>query len=216
MDTMSMLLLHLTGIVALLMAVFLFMDYLKNKRIYHLWWAISFLVLFLAGLLIVSFDFAVLANPIIPVVATVIPVGLAIELLYAVWDDKPYGLYFTVYGIVVILVQLAARYVSGMESLATPSLLAAHIPSGLLVVLLPLLTTARKETEPTAVFFALGGICISLGGMLLAFLKFEAPILSAEQIFAVLPLLLLIVGVFYFLGIFLPTKWKAAIPHKGE
>ncbi|MHA1246373.1 MAG: hypothetical protein ACTSPE_03540 [Candidatus Thorarchaeota archaeon] len=212
MDTISLILLLLTGIVALVMAIFLFLDYTKNKRIYHLSWAISFVVLFLAGLLIVLFDFAILGNPLVPVVATVIPVGLAVGLLHAVWGDRTYGTYYAIYAAIMIVVQAATRLVAGLEAGATPTLLALHIPSGLIVVIVPLITALKKETEFTSIFFSLGGIFISLGGMLLAFLKFDSPILSADQIFAVLPLLLLIVGVLYFLGIFMPTKWKAQIP----
>ncbi len=211
MDLVSLVLLLITGIIALVMTIFLFKDYAANKKLYHMWWGLSSLILFLAGVLIVAFDFAVLGNPAIPIVATFIPVGLAIGLLYAVWDDKPYGLYYTIYGILMVIIQIVARYVP-IESVATPSLLAAHIPSGLIIVLVPLMTTIRKETEASAILFSLGGIAISLGGMLLAALKFDAPILPAATIFAVLPLLLLIVSVLFFLGIFLPTKWKAGLP----
>ncbi len=212
MDILTLLLLLVTGLVALIMAIFLFMDYFKNKKVFHLWWAISMLVLFLAGLLFVLTDYAILYDPLIPIVATIIPVGLAVGLLYAVMPDKPYGLYYTIYSIVLIIVQAAGRYITGLEAVALPSLLAVHIPSGLIIVFLPLMTAIKKDTEYTSIFFSLGGLAISLGGMLLAFVKINSPLLPLATILAILPILLLLVGVLYLLGIFLPTKWKAAFP----
>ncbi|MHA1771807.1 MAG: hypothetical protein ACTSYL_07740 [Candidatus Thorarchaeota archaeon] len=212
MDALSLILLLLTGVVALIMAVFLFLDYFKNKKLFHLWWAISMLVLFLSGILFVITDYAILADPLIPIVATIIPVGLAVGLLYAVMPDKSYGLYYTIYSVLLIIVQAAGRYITGLEAIALPTLLAVHIPSGLIIVFLPVLTAIRKETEFTSIFFSLGGVAISLGGMLLAFVKINSPLLPLTTILAILPILLLLVGVLYFIGIFMPTKWKATLP----
>ncbi len=212
MDILSLILLLITGIVALLMAIFLLLGYFKEKKMYHLWWAISMLVLFLAGVLFILTDYAILADPLIPIVATFIPMGLAIGLLFAVMPDKPFGLYYTLYALIMIGIQAIGRYVPGMEAIALPTLLAVHIPSGLIIVFIPLLTAIRKDTEFTSIFFSLGGIAISLAGMLLAFVKINSPILTLDVILALLPILLLIVGVLFFLGIFMPSKWKAEIP----
>ena len=57
---------------------------------------------------------------------------------------------------------------------------------------------------------------MSLGGVLLAFVFIESPILERDEINEVLPLLLVIVGVLLVLGIILPTKWKVALPFGGE
>jgi hypothetical protein len=63
-------------------------------------------------------------------------------------------------------------------------------------------------------FFAAGGLTISIGGVLLAFLKIESltPILTDTEIFAVLPTLLLIVGVLFVISLALTEKWKIQIP----
>jgi hypothetical protein len=94
-------------------------------------------------------------------------------------------------------------------------IMAIHIPSGLIISFLPLYTAfLSKDTEWTSVFFGIGGLLISFGGVLLAFatLKDVDPILPLTDIFAVLPFLLLIVGVLFALGIGLPKKWKVEIP----
>ncbi len=212
-DITAVVLLLLTGIVALLGAIFLLLDYLKNKKIYHLLWAISFIVLFLAGLLIVLVDWTILFEPIIPVITTLIPAFLAVGLLYALYAEKPFGLYFLLYSVILIAIQFLARYgIAGLSGYASITLMAVHIPSGLIIVLIPLLAAAKKETEMASIFFSLGGISISMGGVLLAFAATSSPIMTLDQIVAVLPILLLIVGLFFFLGVFMPTRWRANNP----
>lgn len=96
-DPTAIVLLLLTGTAALLGGIFLLLDYLKNRKLFHLLWAISFIVLFLAGLLIILVDWTILFEPIIPVITTLIPAFLAVGLLYALYTEKPFGLYFLLY-----------------------------------------------------------------------------------------------------------------------
>ncbi|MFX0012956.1 MAG: hypothetical protein ACFFB2_03945 [Promethearchaeota archaeon] len=207
-------LLLITGLVALVMAVFLLLDFLKNRKVYHLAWAISFLVLFVSGVLIIINGFTILEEPLVPVVAAFIPACLAIGLFFVVWDDKPYGLLYTVYTVVMVAALAVVRLelLSGFDAFSTPVLMGLHIPSGLSIVGIPLYTAFTKKTEITSIFYSIGGFLISFGGVLLAFLKLDAPILTADQIFDVLPLLLVIVGVLFVLGILLPEKWRPENP----
>lgn len=212
-DITAVVLLLLTGIVALLSGIFLLLDYLKNKKVHHLLWAISFLVLFLAGLLIIIVGWTILFEPIIPVITTLIPAFLAVGLLYVLYPEKPVGLYYLLYSIIFMVVQLLARYdIGGLSGFASLTLMAVHIPSGLIIVFLPIIAALKKDTEMTAILFSLGGITISLGGILLAFTSTPSPILTLDQIIAVLPILLLIVGLLFFLGVFMPSKWRATNP----
>ncbi|MFW9855608.1 MAG: hypothetical protein ACFFFG_11135 [Candidatus Thorarchaeota archaeon] len=215
MDILSTVLLLITGILALVMGALLIKEYLSSKNLAHLAWSIGFIVLFASGLLIIIFDFAILTEPLVPVVAALIPGTLAIGLLFAVWPDKPYGLLYTIYTVVVVGSLAIVRIAPELSSFSTPVLMAIHIPSGLLIVIIPIITAWQKETEITSIFFGIGGLLISTGGILLAFLKLGSPILTQEQIFAVLPLLLVLVGIFFVLGIILPSKWKIEIPLLG-
>ncbi|MHA1637303.1 MAG: hypothetical protein ACTSUB_04745 [Candidatus Thorarchaeota archaeon] len=214
MDILSIALLLVTGVAALFLSIFLFLDYFKNKKMYHLMWAISMLVLFLTGLLLILFDWAIIFEPIIPVIAAIIPAFLAVGVLYAVYEDKPYGMYWLLFSIIMIVVLAIFKFdvVPGLAANTTPVVMGLHAPSGLIIVLLPLLGAIKKEYEMTAIFFALGGITISLGGMLLAFLMLGVPVLDLAGITAILPLVLLITAVFFLFGMILPTKWKVDIP----
>ncbi|MHA2175161.1 MAG: hypothetical protein ACXABI_10050 [Candidatus Hodarchaeales archaeon] len=214
-DIIPLSLLLLTGVVALILAIFLAQTYLKNRGVHHLLWAISFLVLFISGVLIILNDFDILSEPAVPVVAALIPAFLAAGLVYVVFDDQPFGLYFTFYAIIIIVLLAIVRLLEGFEDFQTPVLMAIHIPSGLVISFLPLYTAfISKETEITSAFFGIGGLLISFGGVLLAMAgKDQAEL---DQIFEVLPALLLIVGVLFFLGIIMPSKWKIDIPYISD
>lgn len=203
-------LLLITGAVALVMAILLFLDYLKNRKAFHLAWAISFLVLFVSGVLIIIFGYDILAEPLVPVVAAFIPACLVIGLFFAAWDDKPYGLYYTIFTVVMVFVLAVVRLLPDLSDFSTPVLMGLHVPSGLAIVGIPLYTALTKKTEITSIFYSIGGLLISTGGVLLAISKTNEDV--AQLTFDVLPLLLVIVGVFFVLGIILPTKWRVEIP----
>ncbi|MHA1214885.1 MAG: hypothetical protein ACTSR2_05985 [Candidatus Hodarchaeales archaeon] len=212
-DPLALVLLLVTGVVALLVAIFLFKDYLENKKIFHALWALSFLVLFVSGVLIILFDFTVLSEPLVPVVAALIPVGLATGLLFAVWPDEKYGLIFGVYALAGIALLALAKLAILFGDFASFILMAVHIPSGLIIVIVPIWTALSKKTEMASIAFGLGGLAISLGGMLLALATVPSPpMLNILDIFAVLPLLLLIVGVLFVVGILYTSDWKVPFP----
>jgi hypothetical protein len=214
-DIVPLTLLLLVGVVALVLAVFLAQAYLKDKGLHHLFWAVSFLVLFVSGVLIILNDFIILEEPLVPVVAALIPACLAIGLLYALYDSKPWGLYYAMFALVMILLLAIVRLdlVAGLDGLSSGVLMGLHIPSGLIISFLPLYAAfVSKSVGTSGALFGIGGLLMSVGGVLLAFVAIGSEILSKAQIFEILPLLLVIVVLFLFFGIILPEKWKIDIP----
>ncbi len=205
-DILGLVLLLITGVVALLMCIWLFIDYAKNKKPYHVLWGISMLVLFVSGVLIVLFDWAVLAHELVPAVAALIPVGFATGLLYVTFENRWYARIFGVLEVLLIIVLAILRYVA--LDLSTAFIMIIHIPAGLAIVIIPIYTAIIKDTEMTSIMFSVGGLLISIGGILLAFATLGSPILTAETIFLILPGLLLVVGALISLGIIFPTKWR--------
>lgn len=214
-DLIGALILLVVGVVAILLAFLLFKEYMKTKKPYHLAWGVSFLVLFISGVLIILFGWGdTLGNPLVPPVAALIPAGLAIGLLSAIWPDSQYGILYSIYAIIGILVLTIMKLDIFLPEMASFVLMAVHIPSGLIISFLPLYTAfISKDTERTSVFFGVGGLLISFGGVLLAFATVGAGDVNLLLfIFDILPYLLLIVGVLFVLGIGLPSKWKVEIP----
>jgi hypothetical protein len=222
-DMIGALVLLVVGVVAIVLALLLFKEYMATKKPYHLAWGVSFLVLFISGVLIILLGWDVtilnvneeLVFQLVSPIAAFIPACLAIGLVFAVWPEKKYGLFYTIYCLVVIAVLTLMKLDVFLPDMASMAVMASHIPSGLIISFLPLYTGfVSKETEWTSAFFGIGGLLISFGGVLLAFATVEgmSAILPLADIFAVLPFLLLIVGVLFVLGIGLPKKWKVEIP----
>lgn len=85
-----MILLLITGVAALLFAIYMILDFVKNKKIFHLLWAIAFLVLFVAGVvLVVANDYDLLLSPLVSGLAVLIPGGVASGLYFTtIFDEK--------------------------------------------------------------------------------------------------------------------------------
>ena len=216
-DMIGALVLLLVGVVAIILALLLFKEYMASNKPYHLAWAVSFLVLFISGVLIILQGWEdTLAIELVPPAAALIPACLAIGLVFAVWPDTQYGLYYTIYCAVLILILTVMKLGVFMEDMASFALMGSHIPSGLIITFVPLYTAfVSKDTEWTSAFFGIGGLLISFGGVLLAFATVEgmSDIIPLTDIFSILPFLLLVVGVLFVLGIGLPSKWKIEIPY---
>ncbi|UCE12981.1 MAG: hypothetical protein JSV04_12415 [Candidatus Heimdallarchaeota archaeon] len=214
-DLLGALVLLVVGIVAIILVLLLLKEYMATKKPYHLAWAVSFLVLFISGVLIIFLGWEdTLASPLVPPVAAFIPACLAIGLVFAVWPDAKYGFIYAIYCLIVIGVLTLMKLDVFLSDMASMAVMGSHIPSGLIISFLPLYTAfVSKDTEWTSAFFGIGGLLISFGGVLLAI----ATVGDGNPdllllIFDILPYLLLIVGVLFVLGIGLPSKWKVEIP----
>ncbi len=161
-------------------------------------YTISFGVLLVAGLLLIILGFDALESPVVVVVSTVIPLSLALGL---VWEHlpalrTPYVL-FTMVGFAAVIV---TRSAPGGGRLPTVVIAIVHGIAGLTIFLLPILTALRGETRLAFALVGIGGALIGLGGLLLSFLKTGRPILSRETILKVMPGLLLLMTICFVAG----------------
>jgi len=210
----AVILLWITGIAAILFGLFMLLDFLKNKKIHHLLWAVAFIVLFVAGIiLIVSNDYNILLEPLVAALAVLIPGGIAAGLFFVVFEEKTklYGYIYLVFVLVMVVLIGIVKVVSSPGASAT--VMVAHIPSSLSIILLPIYTTFKtKETDWKALLMTIGGFVISVAGVLLAFLTAGSTLFTAKLIFTLLPWVLLLTAVFFAFGMLLPEKWSFAIP----
>ena len=213
-------LLIITGIAALLFAVFMILDFLKNKKIYHLLWAVSFLILFVAGVwLVIADDYTLLLEPLVSALAVLLPGGIAAGLYFAVFEDKTkiYGFIYLIFSVVMVVLVFIAK--DAGSSGASATVMVAHIPSSLSIILLPIYTTFKtKDTDWKALLVTIGGLVVSLAGVLLAiYTSADTPDLALlELIFMLLPWVLLLTAVFFAFGMLLPDKWGFSIPRIKE
>jgi len=199
-----------TGVAALLFAVFLFLDYLKDKeKTFHALWAVSFFILFAAGLLLVLFnDFELLLSPIISVLGALIPGGIAAGLFYT--RTKKAGRIYLIFVLIVTLLIALTKFIIPLNDYAKYAVMLLHVPSGLTMVILPLLD--YKSEGRATILASVGGVLMSVAGLLLAFLVLGFPILDMLTIFMILPLLLLLVAVCLGLGFLYTEKYSFKVP----
>ncbi|BDG61694.1 hypothetical protein [Caldinitratiruptor microaerophilus] len=185
-----------TGLIAIYVIWRLYRDLRSGLRagrapVYYL---ASFAVLLAAGLLLIGLGYGVLGNPLVVVVASLIPATLSLGLVTEFFPryEKPYAAFA-----IVGLLGIALTRVSGPSGLATLVLAVVHAVAGLLIVALPVLAGLTGRAPRGFLWVGLGGVLIGIGGIALAFLKAGLPILPASFIFSILaPLLLFMTACF--------------------
>ena len=142
----AVIVLLVTGVVALAFVIFLVMDYLKNKKLPHLFIALAFFVVFAAGVLLVILDdFFILLSPVVAMLAVFIPGGIAAASLYMKYGEK-IGIIYAGFIVVMALVILITKLLE--YSFTSFVVMGAHIPSGLIIVVLPILEYMNEKKWP--------------------------------------------------------------------
>ena len=181
----------LTGLTAIYLVVRFIQDYRREGRkpAYDIYYIISFLVLLVAGLILIAGGYDVLANPLVVIVAYLIPFCLALGLVAEFYPGMEKG--YLVFGIIGLVAIAVTRYME-VGGWSTVVLATWHSVAGLLIFFLPMLIVKGGRAASSFIWVSVGGFLIGVGGIALAFLKAGAPILSADVIFMILaPILLL-------------------------
>ncbi len=189
-----------TGLVAVYLVFRLFQDYKKNNKACHdIYYIISFVVLFVSGVLLIIFSYDILPRPCVIIVTTLLPMGIATGLVTEF--HKKYGKAYLIFAIVGLIAIAATRFTDA-GALATVSLAFFHSIAGLTIVAVPYLAVRNKLVPGGFIFVSVGGILIGLGGIALAFLKSGGQLLffSQEFVMAILAPLLLLMTLAYTWG----------------
>jgi len=191
-NTLDIILLLLTGLTAVYMVWRFWQRYNWEKKVYAHYYILSFVVLFVSGVLLILMKYEVLATAFVLTVASLIPFGFSVGMVRQYFDKytKPY-IWFATIGLLAIA--YAAFTGSNIKAIAVPLF---HGVAGLIIVLGPFLVKKFGEGNPAKGFkwVSLGGVLISAAGMALAFLNAGSQLLffSIEVVNTILaPLLLL-------------------------
>lgn len=182
----------LTGLLALYLMYAFYNEYKAKKALvnYNLWYITSFTVLLVAGLLLIFFGFPVLANPLIKIVATIIPFGIAVGLIKEFYP-KYFPYYLSFLGLGFLLITLVNMGV--FQTLVIYPVF--HAVAGLTIFLVPFIVTRNSTTTVKFNWVGVGGALIGIGGIALASLSFGQPLLgifTEKLVFIILsPILLL-------------------------
>ena len=160
-------------------------------------YTIAFGVLLVAGLLIIILGFEVLASPWVVIVSTIIPLSLSLGLIteYLPGWTTPYLIFVMVGFLAVVATRLTT-----MGELATFTLAFVHGIAGMLIFLLPIILSIRRDAPAGFALVGVGSALIGVGGLLLSFLKAGKPILPQKTILTVLPAILLLMTTAFVAG----------------
>ncbi len=197
---LDQIILLLTGLTAVYL-IYRFIQALKEsteKPKYYYHYIVSMAVLFVSGVLVILFDFAVLARPEIKIVATLIPFALATGLMCQFYQKyaKPYVMFMMLGFILIILM----NYGIIDTKIIYPIF---HSIAGLTIFFIPIIAVSNKTANKGFLWVTLGGTLIGIGGIALAFLGAGKPLLgifTAEVVFTILSPILLLMVLSYTMG----------------
>jgi len=192
----------LTGLVAIYMISF-FLKRQKNEKTagrHNFHYIISFLVLLIAGLLLIVFGWDALGNNFVAVVAGLIPFTLATGLVCEYYKEKAKG--FVILMLIGLVLIAITRYASGMDTLAKIVYPVFHAIAGLTIFFLPIFLVKADRVKSQFIWVTAGGTLIGLGGIALGFLSAGRQLLffSPEFVLMILAPLLFVMTLCYMYG----------------
>ena len=160
-------------------------------------YTIAFGVLLVAALLMIILGFGALDTPVVAIVATVIPLGLSLGL---VWEYLPQWRFPYLLFVVVGFLAIVITRLTKLGRLASWVLALVHGVAGLVIFLLPIALSLTGQVGAGFALVGVGGVLIGLGGLLLTFLRVGRPMLPQAVILKILPGLLLLTTAAFVLG----------------
>jgi hypothetical protein len=161
-------------------------------------YTVAFGVLLVAGLLLIILGFEALDAPVVVIISTVIPLSLALGL---VWEYLPsLRAAYLVFVLLGFLAVILSRVLAASATLQTLILTAVHGLAGLTIFLLPLLISTWGEARPAFALVGLGGALVGSGGLLFSFLKAGRPLLQRASTLRLFPALLFLMTACFVAG----------------
>jgi len=210
---LDQILLLLTGLTAVYLA-YRFIEEFKSKDKkpkHNIFYIISFVVLFVAGVLIIFLGFDILGdpenpimlfgielNPIISIVATILPFGIAMGLVCEFYSK--YAKYYHLIMLIGLILIALQQYGVFECKLIYPIF---HSIAGFTIFFVPIFIVKNKLADKGFIWVTVGGTIIGIGGIALAFLGAGKPLLgifTAELVFTILTPILLLMALGFAFG----------------
>jgi hypothetical protein len=217
--------LWIIAIVAIIFTLLLISSWLETRKPEHLYWGISFALLWITThLTIFSGTYAKLLEP-VPAAFGGLTVGLfAVGLFKNVKPESELFGKILLYYVLVMAILIGFFKLENLQtavpifsSIVPVVVMALHIPSAILIIVLPLMT--RSENGASAIIMSVAGIIMSLVGVLLALATVVGnfvPLFASEgflaTVFRYFPFVYLAAALCFAWGTFVPKRWNFTIP----
>jgi len=198
---LDIVLLLATGLTAVYMVWRFWQRYGWEKKVYALYYIMSFAVLFVSGVLLIFMGYEILETAFVLTVASLIPFGLSVGIVRQYYEKYLKGyIWFATIGLLAIAVASFGQ-MDALRKIAVPLF---HGVAGLIIFLGPFLVKKYGDGNPAKGFewVGIGGLLIGLGGMALAFIVSGKQLLffSATLVFNILAGLLLLMALAFAWG----------------
>jgi len=161
-------------------------------------YTIAFGVILIAALLIFILGIEVLDSPIVVIVSTIIPLSLAVGL---VWQHlASVRTSYLIFTIISFLAVSVTRSIQMQSKLPVFVIAITHGVAGMTIFLLPIILSVQGATKPPFSLVGIGGALIGVVGLLLSFLKAGKPILTRNTLMNLFPALLMLTTAFFVAG----------------
>ena len=226
--------LWIVAIIGIIWGFLLIVSYINTRKRHHLLWGASFSIMWVAfHQVIASGDYSIMLGPVMAAMLAFIPGLLAAGLLMVVFDNvKLIGMLYALFALIMAIlialfkfdpfywVETAAAIDPAAELIPSILVIVLHVPSALVIVVLPIITMIKKETRWPAIFMTLGGLLFGAVGVAMSLVVTGVfdPILLLTGIdyrFAIMGLfsiLLLLAVLCFTFGTIIPAKWNFDIP----
>ena len=209
-DFTSVFLLAIASILSITISLSLFWNYQIKHKIYLLFWGISIFVLSIFGMIVIYYDFTIMTERIVHIITTLIPLCLALGIVYAIWEDRTFVYFFALYEVMTFSLLVFVELIPIVDLRFSATLL-THVPAGLVIFFAPIIGIITNKIELTSVFLSIGAVFIGSIGLLFAFVSIGHPILNYDEILTILPIAYTFSAVFFTLGMILPNKWDFSL-----
>ena len=188
-NVLDIILLLITGLTAVYLIWRFWKRWSWEKEPYAWYYILGFVVLFVSVVLLIFMGYGILGTPFVLTVASLIPLGISMGIAEQYYPDwkKPFK-WFATLGFLAIAISSFA----GMETLRKISVPLFHGVAGLVIFLGPFFVNRFQQAKKAAKGFewvGIGGLLIGIGGIALAFLSVDKPLLgifTADLVFNIL------------------------------
>lgn len=161
------------------------------------YYTIAFGMLVLASLLLMLLGFEILNSDGVLILAALIPVGLSLGMINQ-YLPQVHTIYLGVSILGMISVTLSRFFASA--KLAVIVLTLVHGISGMIVIWMPMVLVFSGKQDLLSLLISVGGIIISLEGLLLALFKMGKPLIPSEKLYAYFPMVLFLASTAFVFG----------------
>lgn len=174
----------------------------RTRALQIVLWIVAGIGLLVVGVVLLVYGFEGLALPYTSTAGLFVPGMFAAGVLSASLK-KAYGAYYGIYVVVMSIVYVVSKMFGA--GLALASLLAVHVPSGLIIIFVPVIFALRGLH--VLALTSIGGLLISIAGAALASLAAGSPLIPAELVLLIATPIIFLSALLITIGLMRCRKW---------